>query len=386
MKKESKNKYSKVYYKIMCFLFILILAIITLLNIIKEDIKFSDTENRMLAQKPKFTMERFIEGRFTKKFEKYKVDQFISRNMWIKIKSTTDKLLGKNQSSGVYLGKDGYLIEEFKKPNEEVISKNIEAINNFSNKYKNINQYMTIVPNAVDILNEKLPKYAPVISQKKYIDGFESNLNKNINIIDAYNTLKEHKNEYIYYKTDHHWTTLGSYYTFLEAAKTMKLNLSKNEYDIKCVSNDFYGTLYSKSGYEVESPDNIDIYIPKDKNDEYVINYVDEQKKTASFYDSSKLDTKDKYGVFLGGNHPIVDIKTTSQSDKKILIFKDSYANSFVEFLTPYFSEIVMVDPRYYYDDIDKLISDKNITDILFLYNANTFFSDTSLELVLNNL
>lgn len=386
MKKESKNRYSKIYYKIMCLLFILVLATITGLNIIKKDKNFSDTENRMLAQKPKFTIEKFMEGRFTKKFEKYKVDQFINRDMWIKIKSSTDKLLGKNKSSGVYLGKDGYLIEDFEKPSDKVLSKNIKAINKFSNKYKNINQYMAIVPNAVDILNEKLPKYAPVISQKKYIDGFESNLNKNINTIDAYKALKSHNDEYIYYKTDHHWTTLGAYYTFLEAAKTMKLDSSKNEYEKFRVSNNFYGTLYSKSGYEVKTPDNIDIYIPKNKEDEYIINYIDEQKKTASFYDSSKLDTKDKYGVFLGGNHPIVNIKTTSQSNKKILIFKDSYANSFVEFLTPYFSEIIMVDPRYYYDDIDKLISDKKITDMLFLYNANTFFSDTSLELVLNNL
>ena len=169
MKKESKNKYSKVYYRIMCFLFILILSVITLLNIIKKDTKFSDTENRMLAQKPKFSIERFMEGRFTKKFEKYKVDQFIGRDTWIKIKSTTDKLLGKNESSGVYLGKDGYLIEDFKKPSEEVLNKNLKAINNFSNKYKNINQYMAIVPNAVDILNDKLPKYAPVLNEKKWI-------------------------------------------------------------------------------------------------------------------------------------------------------------------------------------------------------------------------
>ena len=217
-------------------------------------------------------------------------------------------------------------------------------------------------------------------------NGFESHLNKNIKMINAYKALENHKDEYIYYKTDHHWTTLGAYYTFLEAANTMKLDTSKNKYEKMRVSNDFYGTLYSKSGYEVKSPDNIDIYIPKNKDDECVISFIDEQKKTASFYDSSKLNTKDKYAVFLGGNHPIVDIKTTSKSNKKILIFKDSYANSFVEFLTPYFSEIVMVDPRYYYDDIDKLISDKSITDMLFLYNANTFFNDTSLEFVLNNL
>ncbi|OXX84455.1 hypothetical protein AVM15_04345 [Paraclostridium benzoelyticum] len=98
------------------------------------------------------------------------------------------------------------------------------------------------------------------------------------------------------------------------------------------------------------------------------------------------MKKKDKYEVFLGGNHPVVDIKTTSESDKTLLLIKDSYANSFVQFLTPFYKEIIMVDPRYYYEDIEKLIKEKNVTDLLYLYNANTFFNDSSLAPVLNNI
>ena len=385
MKKKRQNKYLKIYYSIMTLVFLVILIVIVTLNTTKKDIKFSESENRILAQKPKFSIERLLEGRYTKKYEKYKVDQFVDRDGWMKLKSSVDLALGKNESNGIYKGSDDYLIESFEVPDSEIVNRNIKAINNFNEKHKDIKEYMLIAPNAVSILSEKLPPYAPVVSQKLVMDNFAKTLNKGINYIDVYNTLDKHDKEYIYYKTDHHWTTLGAYYSFLEAAKAMDLEVKKDYYNVERVSNDFYGTLYSKSGYEVKTPDYIDVYLPKDENDEYVVNYVEEQKKSASFYDSEKLETKDKYGVFLGGNHPVVKIKTISKEDRKLLVFKDSYANSFVPFLTQYFSDIIMVDPRYYYDDIEKLIEEEGISDILYLYNANTFFSDTSLELVLNN-
>ena len=384
MKKKRQNKYLKIYYSIMTLVFLVILIVIVTLNTIKKDIKFSESENRILAQKPKFSIDRLLEGRYTKKYEKYKVDQFVDRDGWMKLKSSVDLALGKNESNGIYKGSDDYLIESFEVPDSEIVNRNIKAINNFNEKHKDIKEYMLISPNSVSILSEKLPPYAPVVSQKLVMDNFAKTLNKGINYIDVYNTLDKHDKEYIYYKTDHHWTTLGAYYSFLEAAKAMDLEVKKDYYNVERVSNDFYGTLYSKSGYEVKTPDYIDVYLPKDENDEYVVNYVEEQKKSASFYDSEKLETKDKYGMFLGGNHPVVKIKTTSKEDRKLLIFKDSYANSFVPFLTQYFSDIIMVDPRYYYDDIEKLIEEEGISDILYLYNANTFFSDTSLELVLN--
>ena len=385
MKKKRQNKYLKIYYSIMTLVFLVILIVIVTLNTTKKDIKFSESENRILAQKPKFSIDRLLEGRYTKKYEKYKVDQIVDRDGWMKLKSSVDLALGKNESKGIYKGSDDYLIESFEVPDSEIVNRNIKAINNFNKKHKDIKEYMLIAPNSVSILSEKLPPYAPVVSQKLVMDNFAKTLNKGINYIDVYNTLDKHDKEYIYYKTDHHWTTLGAYYSFLEAAKAMDLEVKKDYYNVERVSNDFYGTLYSKSGYEVKTPDYIDVYLPKDENDEYVVNYVEKQKKSASFYDSEKLETKDKYGMFLGGNHPVVKIKTTSKEDRKLLVFKDSYANSFVPFLTQYFSDIIMVDPRYYYDDIEKLIEEEGISDILYLYNANTFFSDTSLELVLNN-
>lgn len=382
---SNMNKHKKVYTRILALVFIVSIFGIFFINMLSKDKNFSEEENRMLAKKPKFSIDRLVEGRYTEKYEKYVEDQFAFRNSWIGVKSTVDRILGKKEENGVFLSKDGYLIEDFKKPEEKNLQETIKAMNSFSEKYKGINQYALIAPNAVSVLNNKLPKNAPVEDQKVYIEELKSSLNSNIKFIDTYNTLESHKDEYIYYRTDHHWTTLGAYYAFLDAAKEMGLTPKENYYDIEIVTDKFYGTLYSKSGFKGIEPDSIEVYIPKDENDQVLVSYEEEKKKSTSIYNSEKLKEKDKYEVFLEGNHPLVKINTLVDNNKKLLLIKDSYANSFVQFLTPYFNEIVIVDPRYYYGDIDKLISDEGITDLLYLYNANTFFSDNNIAPVLNN-
>ena len=99
---------------------------------------------------------------------------------------------------------------------------------------------------------------------------------------------------------------------------------------------------------------------------------------------SEKLKEKDQYQVFFGGNHPLVEIRTTANNGRNLLVFKDSYANSFMQFLYPYFQNIIMVDPRYYYDDIETAITSYGITDVLFLYSADTLLLDTNLTDTLN--
>lgn len=115
-----------------------------------------------------------------------------------------------------------------------------------------------------------------------------------------------------------------------------------------------------------------------------MINYVDEQKKSASFYDTEQLKTRDKYALFFGGNPAQVKISTPTETNHTLLVLKDSYANSLVSFLAPHYRKIIMVDPRYYYGDLEELIQVENVQEVLYLYNANTFFADTSLELALS--
>lgn len=385
-RKKSKKGYGKKYCLSLSALFICYLIFFVAVNTFCEKKTFSETENRVLQSKPNFSIEKLFEGRFISKYEDYKVDQFFNRDFWIDVKIKSDKLLIKKESNGVYSAKKGYLLEKFDKPVEENVAKNLEAINSFAKKYKDVKQYMLISPTAINILNDTLPMAAPVEDQQKYLDNYAKKLDSTISFVDTDTVLLEHKREDLFYKSDHHWTTLGAFYSYQKLADYMGFTPKEStDYNVWLVSDSFEGALASKSGYNTKQKDKISVYIPKDENDKVIVNYKEEQKKTATLYQSDKLNEKDKYQVFLGGNHPIVNIDTTSTTGKTLLIFKDSYANCFVPFLTSHFSKIVLVDPRYYYEDIDELMKSEGVDEILYLYNANTFFSDTTLAPVLNN-
>ena len=140
----------------------------------------------------------------------------------------------------------------------------------------------------------------------------------------------------------------------------------------------FYGSLYSKSVFRNLLPHSIELYIPK-TDESYEIEYYDENKISESLYDMESLNKKDKYTVFFGGNHSLIKISTNIHNGKKLLIIKDSYANSIIPFLAGHYSEIYVVDPRYYIDNVNQLIENNDIDNVLVLYNVISFFEDPSI-------
>ena len=364
--------------------FAVLLAGFTAANYFHKDTAFSDTENRMLQQKPVFSWADLADGRFMGNFEKYQTDQFIFRREWIRLQTTAERLLGKNKSGDVYLG-EGQLMEEPSKLSENVWE-NLDAIGAFCRNQTGVKCYLMLVPDAASVQREKLPAYAPVADQAEQLEEIRSYLEKKENPvteIPLYEMLREHREESLYYRTDHHWTTLGARYAYQSVAGQMGLPGAENGEEKKLypVSDSFQGTLAARSGYRVPD-DTIEVYWP-DQEEELVVTYVQEQTKSASLYAAEKLKTRDKYGMFLNGNHPLTEIRTMVSTGRKLLLIKDSYANCFVPFLTGDFEEIVLVDPRYYYDSAEKLMKQYGFTDVLFLYNLNTFLEDDVLHYVL---
>ncbi|WP_346889340.1 DHHW family protein [Clostridium sp. UBA1056] len=373
------RKRNKRCRSLMAVVFLLFIAIMSISNILRREKVFSEEENRNLSSKPEFSLTSLFKGNYTKNYESYISDQFPGRRFFVNVKAKTDKLMGKSESNDVFIGKDNQLIEDFEERHKEETDEKVSAINEFVNVNANINTYFMMVPTATEILKEKLPKYAPVGSQLEYIKYIQENINSNIKFINPYDALINNKDKYLYYKTDHHWTSKGAYIAYVEFCKAVGLEPKKEEeFDMELVANDFYGSLTSKIGVKRGKPDYIYAYIPKE-NGEIVVNYVTEQKRTTSLYNSESLDKKDKYEVFTGGNHPHINIKSLGDQKKKLLVIKDSYANSFLPFLTSHYGEIDVVDLRYYMEDVEELIKAKGITDILFLYNVNTFNSDDSI-------
>lgn len=376
-----KDRQRKVQEQLVGIIFILILFLFLIINIIVPNKEKSVQENRMLATKPKFRLSSLISGDYDEKFEAYMDDQFVGRDMWRKLKVTVDRICGSRLENGVYIGRNGQLLEQIEVADENHLAANIKAIKSFSESQKKIPVRMMLVPDAANVLNHSLPALAKPEDQTQMFSMVRKDLGDSVEWIDVSTELNKHKTEKIYYKTDHHWTTLGAFYAFQAAAPSLGIegDLS-GKYVSHAVSNSFNGMLASKSGVNLGDKEQIDIYVPTEEDTDLIIDYVDEGKRSTSLYDSSKLKEKDQYTVFLGGNSSLLDIRTVSTSTKRLLLVKDSFANSFIPFLTPYYREIVVVDPRYYSGTINDLMDSYRISEVLFLYSGNTFFKDNNIS------
>ena len=376
-----KDRQRKVQEKLVGIIFILTLFLFLIINVIVPDREKSVQENRMLATKPKFRLSCLISGDYDEKFEAYMDDQFVGRDMWRKLKVTVDRIGGSRLENGVYIGTNGQLLEQIEVADENHLAANIKAIKSFSESQSKIPVRMMLVPDAANVLNHSLPSLAKPEDQTQMFSMVRKDLGDSVEWIDVSTELNKHKTEKIYYKTDHHWTTLGAFYAFQAAAPSLGIegDLS-GKYVSYAVSDSFNGMLASKSGVNLGEKEQIDIYVPTEEDTDLIVDYVDEGKRSTSLYDSSKLKEKDQYTVFLGGNSSLLDIRTVSTSTKRLLLVKDSFANSFIPFLTPYYREIVVVDPRYYSGTINDLMDSYRISEVLFLYSGNTFFKDNNIS------
>ena len=383
--KKKPNGYRYFYHLTGCLFGIFILAVL-IINFLVPDRGFSQKENRVLASRPAISVSQLTSGKFADGYETYVNDQFFLRDWWITLRATAQRILGNTEENGVFLGKNGYLMEDFTAPSQERLNRTVNAMTDFAARHSDLPQYALIAPNAVNIHSDKLPALAAATDQNPYLDATVAALEKaGVTFVDVRDTLSQHKDDGIYYHTDHHWTTQGAYYAYQQAAAAMEIDTSSDSYEKAPVTRSFQGTLSAKSGFRSGEKDEIDVFLPTGENTlSSVINYVDEQKKSASFYDTEQLKTRDKYALFFGGNHAQVKISTPTETNHTLLVLKDSYANSLVSFLAPHYRKIIMVDPRYYYGDLEELIQVENVQEVLYLYNANTFFADTSLELALS--
>lgn len=343
--------------------------------------EYSTQEKRKLAEFPKLTVQEIADGNFQKKLDTYLSDHMAARNFFVGFSADYELLTGRNGSKGIYLGSDGYL---FPKPTQEneILSENAGYIGEFAD-YMNIPVYMTVVPSSGYINSSKLPLNHEEYNDERLIDSFSDKLGDKVEYIDVKDAFKEKaKNEQLYYKTDHHWTTLGAFECYkLLGNKLGYQPLTENSF-IKNKVENFYGTSYSKSALWNIFPDTIELWSNKNQPDNSVtveINDGDEQKISHSYFFKEQLENDDKYPVFLDGNHSLVRITNEAANNRKLIIVKDSYAHAIAPFLSQHYSEIIMVDLRYYKKDISALAEDENADAVLILYSLDNLATDKNL-------
>lgn len=354
-----------------------IILVFSIVDFFTGDRLFSETENRLLALKPKFSVEELFFGSYTSDYEKYVTDQFVGRDKWIYMKTETDVLLQKKTVNGVYLGSGNYLIEQHLPQDypEELENKRLELLERLVTEW---DATVMLVPTADNILTDKLPAYAPYYDEKALLEKVAQMAGEK-QYVDVYAILREHSREEIYYRTDHHWTSLGAYYGYLAWAETV--GEEPYPYDVEgmvTVSKDFLGTLHSKLNLN-RVGDRLQ-YFPETTVRAPRLTY-DLTVETESYYEESYLETKNKYGFFLDDNHALIEIDTGYRNGKTLFVLKDSYANSFVPLLAPHYEKIYVVDLRYFNGKLFSLMEQYTPEagmDVLVLYNCIHFLEEFS--------
>lgn len=380
--KKPKPK-GRVIFSLFITFFCLLILFLSAYGFLVPDKDYSDNESRLLSQAPEITVAGVLDGSFMKKLESYLTDQFPFRNGCIYLKSLFDTVLGKKEENGAYIGKNGFLFEKPTPFDEEKMHKTADGINQFAEKNKDKNIVFALAPNSSFIYAENLPDFLETENQREQIEGFKGLLDEGIIKIDVTEALLEAKKEHqVFYKSDHHWTTRGGFAAFVKIMESFDENIDIGDFEFYTVSNSFEGTLKSKS-LSRNTADSLEVCFPKESQGTYFVEFSGEGNKRESLFFKEKLGEKNHYEVFLGGNYAKVTITTTLEGDRKLLVIKDSFANCVIPMLTPYFSKIVVTDPRYMIESMDGIMQEDAFTDILFLYNADTFFEDSTLLPVL---
>lgn len=371
--------------KIYLVYFIMMLSLLTLGGVsalVWGDREFSANENRYLTQFPSFSWSEFVSVEWQDDMTNAFNDQFVQRDLWTQTATSVKKTLGNQDVGGVYIGKENYYFEK-------IMDQNISQTNYFQNlRFVNIlaksqpkaEVSLMLVPSPGTILEEYLPKHATLYDSEKMYREAEDLLEE-VTMIDLRNEFQEiSKKRQIYYKTDHHWSLYGAYTGAMKYYEVMdESGKSYEEYGVKAVSNSFYGTLYSKALDQKARPDEIDapMELPPVKV------YCDGKEKE-SVYDNTKLEEKDQYAYFFGGNYGEVDIiNESAASQKKLLMIKDSFANSMVPFLMEDYVQIKMLDMRYYKGSLQELAETYGADEVLVLYEMSNFAQDENLNKVI---
>lgn len=364
--------------KLLAVLFAVVLVALPLITAFSKKDSFSEWENRNLAEFPSFSGDSLLDKSFMNGFDEYISDHFIGRNFWVQVKSKLELLTMKKENNSILLTTKGSLVEELKTPSDKYVGSNINGILKYAENNPDTKVYAAIAPTACDIYSDTLPYGKTTWSQKKEIDSFYSEVGDKVYGIDIYTPLISKKDQYIYYNTDHHWTSLGAYYAYQQIATALDFKpYEKTQFDIEHASNEFFGTYSSKSNIKTD-PDTIDLYTHASsdfKITEVTVNTGKETTVRDDIYFREWLNKKDKYSVFLGQVQPEVTIKTNVQNDKKLLMFKDSYAHSLIPFLSLHYSEIKLIDLRYV-NDYKTLLGDEKYDTVLLMYNIESLIAN----------
>ena len=373
---------------------------------------FSENENRALASWPVYSFTALKDGSYMSGVQTYLSDHFPLRDPFMTLKTKYEMLTGREEINDIYLAKDGYYIEAYKTPKQQKkIITQFQKLQDAITTDAKENVRVMLVPTAISTYNAKLPGSAPdrgVLRQVDTMNEIYAAL-PNMQKVDAWSALQAAAAQEkidrtrasgnaddaqpvadaedagcdtsaatgLYYHTDHHWTTHGAYIGYQAYCGAAGLSpIPEADFQKTCVTTDFHGTIFSKLHDSTVPGDAITLY--ENPANQLTVSYPDTGEVTDTLYNRDYLAQKDKYSMFLNNLHPLVEITNeTADSDRQLVLIKDSYANSMVPFLVNHYQKIYVFDTRYYRFGPSSFINEHpEVTDVLLLYNMNTIDTD----------
>lgn len=334
---------------------------------------FSEEENRALADMPNASVSSLVSGEFFEGLSDFYSDNIPLRSQIISVKAVCELSLGKQQNNNVIFCRDGRLVDRCRYNSTDTLNKNLDSIRRFSQEYGNT--VCRIVPRSVDVCTMPSPLYSSEEARRItdtvkqagiYDESFVSLLSADS-----------------YYKTDHHLTSKGAYMLYRSLADELSFAPYEiTDFTVTQVSKDFLGSTYSKAGLIAAAYDTIELFRYQGDED-YTVFCNDNGCSLCSIYEMSKLSQKDKYQVFLGGNHGLISISSNDGAPKpRLLIIKDSFANAVIPFLARHF-DLTVVDPRYCNTSLSNVLDSSFYDCVLFLCGIDTLATNGAFKRIL---
>ena len=346
---------------------------IAIASLLLPDKNFSEMENRNLRLMPELTMNKFTSGRYMTEAESYASDQIALRDGWVALKALGEAASGKRENNGIYFAAGDTLIRRVEEPDEVRIAENIGYLRDFATGSE-VPVYFGLIPTAASVWRDKLPAGAPSADEKAWTAELYDR--SGAQTIDIAAALEAHSGEEIYYRTDHHWTSLGAFYGANAILKSLGMEeLELDHYTPRAVSDSFRGTNHSSAGAWWTEPDTITSYIPEEGKT--VISNFTGRDEPGRLYVPEQLEVKNKYAYFLGGNQPLCVIRSQS-GGPKILLIRDSYSDCLAPFLTERFGEVHLFDLRYNRLSVLEYVREQGIDTVLVLYSFETYITETT--------
>lgn len=344
---------------------------------------FSENEKRVLAQPPTVSAEGIADGSVFQDVEKYLSDHFPGRDEWVGANAYLEQVEGRGAVRSIVSGADGWLFPAPLPDDRQILQNNMQAITAFA-RAQSVPVYLMAVPTSGAVVEDKLPALHLVYPDADMLEQARRIAGDSLHWLDVMGDFCGAKDaQTLYYRTDHHWTTEGAYRAYrLLMREKRESSVMRDAFSVERVP-DFYGTSYSKSGLWLTPPDEIELWTNPDLR--AITRVYDGNRQEPVGQEGmlfrEYLSEADKYPVFLSGNHARIHIETNADTDKRLLVVKDSYAHALAPFLAEEYRTIDLIDLRYFKrQTISDWLKEHPADEILFVYGLSSLAGDKNLQ------